>query len=141
MLSAALPTISEDVEIGVDAIAYLPAINLLVFASFGLTFGKLGDIKGYRRLFLLGLTLFSIGSVSSGLSFGLWMLVLARLVQSLGAAMIASTIAAIIISFLPAGTIGGALGFLAIPTGLSLSLRPALGGIFCSYYLALDLLY
>jgi DHA2 family metal-tetracycline-proton antiporter-like MFS transporter len=133
MLSTALPTISKDVEIGVDAIAYLPAINLLVFASFVLTFGKLGDIKGYRRLFITGLALFTIGSMCCGLSFNLWMLVLARFVQSVGAAMIGPTITAIIISFVPSDATGKALGFLAIPTGLGLSLGPALGGVFSSY--------
>lgn len=132
MLSTALPTIAKDVEIGMDAIAYLPAVNMLVFASFVLTFGRLGDLKGYRRIFALGIILYGAGLAVCALSPGLWALVLGRLVQALGATMIGPAVGAMIAFFMPRETTGRSLGYLTIPAGLGLSLGPALGGALCS---------
>jgi EmrB/QacA subfamily drug resistance transporter len=132
MLSTALPTIAKDVQIGVDAIAYLPAVNLLIFASFVLTCGRLGDLKGYRRIFTLGIVLYGVGLAACGAAPGLWVLVLGRLVQALGATMIGPAVGAMIAFFMPRDTTGKSLGYLTVPAALGLSLGPALGGALCS---------
>lgn len=134
MVSTALPTIAKDVEIGVDAIAYIPAVNLLVFASLVLTFGRLGDLKGYRKVFLIGVLTYAVGLAVCGLSGWLWMLVAGRFVQSLGATMLGPAVGAIIAFFMPRDSTGKSLGILTIPAGLGLSIGPAVGGTLCSAF-------
>ncbi len=102
MFSAALPTISSDVDIGVDAIAILPAVNLLIFAGLVLSFGRLGDLRGYSRVFATGAALYGAGLLICGLSPGLCALVGGRLVQSLGATMAGPTAGAMNAFFMPA---------------------------------------
>ncbi|MBI1377575.1 MAG: DHA2 family efflux MFS transporter permease subunit [Frankiales bacterium] len=88
VVNVALPTVIEDLHLDATQAEWMNAIYSLVFAALLLTVGRAGDIWGRRRLFLLGMAIFVVASVLAGLSTTPLMLLGARLLQGLGAAMI-----------------------------------------------------
>jgi EmrB/QacA subfamily drug resistance transporter len=88
VVNVALPVIIEDLGLTATQAEWMNAIYSLVFAALLLTLGKVGDLYGRRRIFLAGIVLFTLASVGAGLAGSGQMLILARLVQGLGAAMI-----------------------------------------------------
>src|SRR6266704_1453485 len=64
----ALPTISNDFKISLKDLEWITSLYALVFGSFLLTWGKLGDEYGRRRIFMAGISLFVLGSIIDGLS-------------------------------------------------------------------------
>jgi EmrB/QacA subfamily drug resistance transporter len=88
VVNVALPTIIEDLHLDATQAEWMNAIYSLVFASLLLTVGRVGDIYGRKRLFLIGMVVFVVASVLAGLSGGPNALIAARLLQGLGAAMI-----------------------------------------------------
>ena len=88
IVNVALPVVMADLGLdGADA-QWLNASYALTFAALLLTMGRLGDVHGRRTIFAAGLILFMSASVVAGLSTGALMLIIARLVQGVGAAMI-----------------------------------------------------
>jgi len=88
VVNVALPTIIEDLHLDATQAEWMNAIYSLVFASLLLTVGRVGDIFGRKRLFLIGMVVFVIASVLAGLAGGPNALIAARLLQGFGAAMI-----------------------------------------------------
>src|SRR5439155_15621469 len=92
IVNVALPSIKEDLGFSKTSIAWVVNAYLLSYGGFLLLGGRLGDLFGHRRLFLSGITLFTVASLACGLSTGQWMLIAARSVQGLGGA-VASAVA------------------------------------------------
>jgi EmrB/QacA subfamily drug resistance transporter len=88
IVNVALPVVIEDLGLTATEAQWMNAVYSLVFASLLITLGRLGDLKGRRRLFLAGMLVFTAASVVAGLSVSAVMLIAARLVQGVGAAMI-----------------------------------------------------
>ena len=88
VVNVALPTIIEDLHLDATQAEWMNAIYSLMFASLLLTVGRVGDIYGRKRLFLIGMVVFVVASVLAGFSGGPNALIAARLLQGLGAAMI-----------------------------------------------------
>jgi len=88
IVNVALPVVIEDLGLTATEAQWMNAVYSLVFASLLITLGRLGDLKGRRRLFLAGMLVFTAASVVAGLSVNAVMLIAARLVQGVGAAMI-----------------------------------------------------
>jgi EmrB/QacA subfamily drug resistance transporter len=88
IVNVALPVVIEDLGLTATEAQWMNAVYSLVFASLLITLGRLGDLKGRRRLFLTGMLVFTAASVVAGLSVNAVMLIAARLVQGVGAAMI-----------------------------------------------------
>jgi EmrB/QacA subfamily drug resistance transporter len=88
VVNVALPVIIEDLHLDATQAEWMNAIYSLVFAALLLTVGRIGDIRGRRLLFLLGMVVFVLASVLAGLSGGGPALIGARLLQGIGAAMI-----------------------------------------------------
>lgn len=88
VVNVSLPVIIEDLQLTATQAEWMNAIYSLVFASLLLTVGKVGDLTGRRRVFLVGITLFTAASVAAGLATAGQLLIGARLVQGIGAAMI-----------------------------------------------------
>src|SRR5438270_1067865 len=87
IVNVALPSIRKDLGFTTTSLAWVINAYLLTYGGFLLLGGRLGDIFGHRRLFLSGITLFTIASLACGLSTTQWMLVTARTVQGLGGAV------------------------------------------------------
>lgn len=88
VVNVALPTIIEDLDLSATEAEWMNAIYSLVFAALLLTVGRVGDLWGRRRIFLVGIVLFTLASVAAGLSGSGQALIAARFVQGVGAAMI-----------------------------------------------------
>src|SRR5436305_13087031 len=86
-VNVALPSIQTDLGFSETSVAWIVNAYLLTYGGFLLLGGRLGDLFGHRRLFLSGITLFTIASLACGLSTTQAMLVAARSVQGLGGAV------------------------------------------------------
>jgi EmrB/QacA subfamily drug resistance transporter len=88
VVNVALPVIIEDLHLDSTQAEWMNAVYSLMFAAFLLTLGKVGDLHGRRRLFLVGMVIFVLASIAAGFSVDGTELIAARLVQGIGAAMI-----------------------------------------------------
>src|SRR4051794_392950 len=96
IVNVALPAIQRDLHLTTSGLEWIVSGYILVFAGFLLAGGRLADAYGRRRLFLIGLTIFTGASLAAGLADSTGMLVAARAVQGLGAALVTPTTLAII---------------------------------------------
>src|SRR5213083_3508604 len=87
IVNVALPSIREDLGFSETSLAWVVNAYLLTFGGFLLLGGRLGDLFGQRRLFLSGITLFTLASLACGLATSQGLLVTARAVQGLGGAV------------------------------------------------------
>jgi EmrB/QacA subfamily drug resistance transporter len=90
IVNVALPSIREDLGFSETSLAWVVNAYLLTFGGFLLLGGRLGDLFGYRRLFLVGITLFTLASLGCGLASSQEFLVGARAVQGLGGAVVSA---------------------------------------------------
>ena len=88
IVNVALPVVIEDLSLTASEAQWMNAVYSLVFAALLITVGRIGDLEGRRLLFLIGMVVFMLASVVAGLSVNGPMLIAARLVQGIGAAMI-----------------------------------------------------
>ena len=90
IVNVALPSIREDLGFSETSLAWVVNAYLLTFGGFLLLGGRLGDLFGQRRLFLAGISLFTLASVACGLATSQGVLVAARAVQGLGGAVVSA---------------------------------------------------
>ena len=90
IVNVALPTIRDDLGFTETSLAWVVNAYLLTFGGFLLLGGRLGDLFGHRRMFLIGIALFTAASLVCGLASSQGMLVAARAVQGLGGALVAA---------------------------------------------------
>src|SRR4249919_138699 len=88
IVNVALPSIREDLGFSESSLAWVVNAYLLTFGGFLLLGGRLGDLFGHRRLFLLGITLFTVASLLCGLARSQEALIAARAVQGFGGAVV-----------------------------------------------------
>jgi EmrB/QacA subfamily drug resistance transporter len=88
IVNVALPSIRHDLGFSETSLAWVVNAYLITFGGFLLLGGRLGDLFGHRRLFLIGLTLFTLASLACGLATSQAFLIAARAVQGLGGAIV-----------------------------------------------------
>jgi EmrB/QacA subfamily drug resistance transporter len=88
IVNVALPSIRDDLGFSQASLAWVVNAYLLTFGGFLLLGGRLGDLFGHRRLFLIGLTIFTAASLACGLSTSQGLLVASRAVQGVGGAIV-----------------------------------------------------
>jgi len=131
IVNVTLPTIADYFHARLSAAQWVPMIYLLVISSLLLFYGRLGDILGYRRVYLTGLASFVIASALCGLSYFLptiYWLVAFRAIQGLAAGMMMAVSLAIITASFPPTELGKGLGIYAISIAVGLAIGPSLGG-------------
>jgi EmrB/QacA subfamily drug resistance transporter len=130
IVGVALPSIREDLGFSQSSLAWVANAYLLTFGGFLLLAGRLGDLLGHRRLFLLGIVLFTAASLACGLATSQGVLVGARAVQGLGAAVVSAVALSLIVTLFtePAerAKAMGVFGFVAAGGG---TIGVLLGGI------------
>lgn len=128
VVNLALPKILVTFHATLAQLEWINNAYLLVFAVFLITFGRLGDEIGRKKMFLGGLACFTVGSLLCGISGSVPLLISFRVLQGLGgAAMMPATLSLISASF-PAQERGTAMGFWGAVAGLGIALGPILGG-------------
>jgi EmrB/QacA subfamily drug resistance transporter len=90
IVNVALPSIRQDLGFSQTSLAWVVNAYLLTFGGFLLLSGRLGDLFGHRRLFLIGISLFTVASVACGVSTTTGLLVAARAVQGFGGAVVSA---------------------------------------------------
>src|SRR5437899_9024795 len=111
IVNVALPSIRADLGFSQTSLAWVVNAYLLTFGGFLLLGGRLGDLFGHRRLFLAGIALFTLASLSCGVAGSQAMLVTARAVQGLGGAIVSAVALSLIMTmFTEAGERAKAMG-------------------------------
>ncbi|MGZ8741126.1 MAG: MFS transporter, partial [Gaiellaceae bacterium] len=113
IVNVALPAIQRDLGIGVSELEWVVTGYALSFAVLMLTGGKLADMLGRRRIFLVGLAIFTVSSLFCGLAGNAEMLIVARVVQGVGSAFMMPATLSIITATFPPKERGAALGIWA----------------------------
>lgn len=134
VVNTVLPLLQKSLHTEVAAVEWVVTIYLLTLSGLLLSFGRLGDLRGHKTAYLAGFGIFVISSALCGLASTVVMLVAFRLVQAIGAAMLAANAPAILTKTFPARQRGQALGMSATMTYLGLTVGPALGGWLASIF-------
>ncbi|MCL5125102.1 MAG: MFS transporter [Deltaproteobacteria bacterium] len=128
MVNVILPTLTEVFHTDISTAQWVPVIYLLTVSSLLLFYGRLGDVIGYKKVFLYGLGGFVISSGLCGLAPTMFWLIVFRAVQGLTAGMMMAVPFAIITASFPPTELGRALGIFAISISTGLAIGPSLGG-------------
>ena len=132
IVGVALPVMSDEMNVSMGMVQWVNTSYLLLSCSGILICGRLGDIYGKVRIFMIGVALFTIGSLLCGISPNLPVLVLARALQGVGGAAAFSNNQGIITEVFPSNERGHALGWIATAASVGSLVGPSLGGIILS---------
>ena len=128
VVSVALPVLQARLGASIEGAQWIVEAYLLLLSSLVLVGGSLGDIYGRRRIFSLGTAVFAAASLACGLATGLPMIVAARAVQGVGAALLIPSSLAILGASFPPEERGRAIGTWSSLTSVTMAAAPALGG-------------
>src|ERR671933_105340 len=98
IVNVALPSIQEDLGFSQSSLAWVVNAYLIAFGGLLLLAGRLGDLLGRRRVFLIGLGVFTVASMLCGVSGSPEMLIAARFIQGIGGAVSSAVILAMIVT-------------------------------------------
>jgi EmrB/QacA subfamily drug resistance transporter len=129
IVNIAIPSMIDQLDASLDEVLWVVNGYVLVLALLLITFGRLGDLRGQRNVFIVGVALFTVASLACGVAQTPGQLIAARLVQGLGAAALMPQTMAIIIATFPPQRRGTALGVWGAVAGLATVLGPTLGGL------------
>ena len=134
IVNVAIPAMEHGLNASFDQILWVLNGYVLVYAVLLITAGRLGDMFGPKRLFLGGLALFTLASAACGFSQDAAQLILFRIVQGIGAALLTPQTLAILPSLFPPERRGAAFGFVSSVAGLAVVAGPVLGGLLVNAY-------
>jgi EmrB/QacA subfamily drug resistance transporter len=127
--NVALPTLAQALGASFHEVQWIVLAYLLAITTLIVSVGRFGDIIGRRRLLLTGICLFTLASLLCGIAPTLWLLVVARAVQGLGAAIMMALSIAFVGETVPQAKTGSAMGLLGTMSALGTTLGPSLGGV------------
>lgn len=133
IVNISLPTISQFLDISTSTVSLIIIVHLIVLINFLLIFGRVGDIVGYKKVFLTGISLFTLGAYFCGISLDIISILIFRIVQGIGSAMLLSVTPAIISVHLPHNMSGKVFGIISLTTTLGLSSGYGIGGLINEY--------
>ena len=133
VVNITVPTIDRAWQIPVGVGSLIIISYMLTITGLILFMGKLGDRYGFRKLFLVGLALFGLGSLLCAISPNITSLIISRVLQGAGAAMFSAIGPAVITTYLPPSVRGRSLGFLIAMSAVGYAIGPGLGGFISQY--------
>lgn len=128
IMNIALPTLAHDFDVTPSSAIWIVNAYQLVITMTLLSFASLGDIYGYRRIFLIGISIFVASSTACALSDSFWMLTVFRIVQGFGAACVMSVNTALIRLIYPPQILGRGMGINAMVVAVSAAAGPSIAG-------------
>ena len=129
IVTTAIPAIMQALDTSVNGVVWVTSAYLLTYAVPLLVTGRLGDRFGPRNVFIVGLVVFTLTSAWCGLSTSIGMLIAARAVQGLGAALMTPQSMAVITRLFPFRHRGAAMGLWGSTAGVATLVGPILGGV------------
>ncbi|MBY5640072.1 MFS transporter [Rhizobium leguminosarum] len=124
-----LPSLAQAFDAAFQDVQWIVLAYLLAITTLIVSVGRLGDITGRRRLLLIGILLFTLASVLCGVAPTLWLMIAARAVQGLGAAIMMALTMAFVGETVPKERTGSAMGLLGTMSAIGTALGPSLGGL------------
>ena len=125
----ALPSIAEELHIDLPSVQWVVIGFALTISALLLPMGRLADMMGQKRVYILGSVILMVGAAAAGMSPNIATLLLTRVLQGVGAAMTQGTGMAIMTSVFPSHERGRAIGLLMTTVGVGAVAGPAIGGI------------
>jgi EmrB/QacA subfamily drug resistance transporter len=133
VVNVALPSIRRDLNMSISSLEWVVNAYFLTFAVLMLSGGKLADRYGRRRIFIAGLVVFTLSSLACGLAPNGDVLIAARAVQGVGAAMMNPATLSIITATFPPRQRGTAMGIWVGVSAVALALGPIIGGLLAEH--------
>jgi EmrB/QacA subfamily drug resistance transporter len=135
VINVALPTIQHSLHLSVSGLEWIVSSYLLVLGGLLLVGGRVADVFGRRRMFLVGLAIFTLSSLAAGLAGSGGVLIAARAVQGLGAALVLpASLAIVVATFTSPRERTMAIGISGGIGALGLALGPAIGGLISQHF-------
>jgi EmrB/QacA subfamily drug resistance transporter len=134
VVNVALPAIQSEMGATVSDAQWIMESYALLLASFLLVGGVLGDRFGRRRIFMIGIALFTLASIGCSLSTAVGFLIAARAIQGIGAALLVPGSLALISATFPQSERGAAIGTWSAFSGITAAIGPVLGGFLVDHY-------
>ena len=133
-VNIALPVIGAEFHMDAIALSWVSTAYILASAIFLVPFGKIADIYGRKKIFLIGIIIFAAASFVMTLVVSSSMLIMVRVLQGIGSSMIFGTAVAILTSVFPPGERGKVLGIYITAVYIGLSTGPFLGGLLTEHF-------
>lgn len=133
IMNIALPAIQSDLNTSLEKMSWILNIYTMSIAVFAIPLGRIADIFGKAKIYIIGLFIFGLGSMLCALAHSGEFLILFRFIQSIGAAILFPTAMVIGVSAVPLAKRNTALTILGVTQGLSAALGPAVGGVITEY--------
>ena len=134
IVNVALPQIALDMHADPSAVIWVANAYILAGAMSMVAFASLGDIAGYRRLYIWGLAVFTASSLGCSLAWSLPSLNAFRFIQGIGSAAAMSIVPALYRQIFPARLLGAALGMSSMMVAASLAAGPTIGGLLLAWF-------
>jgi EmrB/QacA subfamily drug resistance transporter len=132
IINIATPVLAQDLGVSLSAVTWVINAYLIAIAVLVIICGRLGDLVGPKRMFTGGVGLFTFASVGCGLAQNVDLLIAARALQGIGAAMLYPQAMAIIVAVYPAKRRGAAIGIWSGVSGVASIIGPLVGGLLTS---------
>jgi MFS family permease len=130
IVQVTLPSIGREFGVSINVLQWIVTAYGLTLAGFLMLSGRVGDLYGHKKLFITGLMLFSLASLTGGLGPSEIVLILARVVQGLGAAMASATgLSILVAAFAEGKERNRALSVFSAATGSGFAAGMILGGV------------
>jgi MFS family permease len=133
-LNVILPQIAEDFEVSLGTVSWVTIIGGLAISSTLLPLGKLADITGRRRIQLIGMSLFALGTIICFFSTNISTLLIGRIVGSIGSSMLQAVTMAIVLAVFPSNEKGRGLGMITFAVGIGGIAGPLLGSQITEFF-------
>jgi EmrB/QacA subfamily drug resistance transporter len=133
IVNISIPQLQRDLDAPVDTVSWVLNAYNIVFAVLLVSMGRLADQFGRRRFFLIGMTIFTVGSLMCALSWSIDALIASRVVQALGAATLAPIALATTTLVFPPAQRGLGLALMAMIANGAAALGPPIGGVLVEY--------
>jgi len=134
IVNIGIPSIIDGLHASLDSILWVLNAYILAYAVLLITAGRLGDMFGARRLFLIGLAVFTLASIACSLAQSPGQLIAARIVQGIGGAILTPQTLSMITNIFPAERRGAAFGVWGAGAGVASVTGPTLGGFLVTNY-------